>query len=397
MKRQARMRLALACLLIPVGILLAYAILRTGPMAPVAVTLASPRNAPLSPALFGIGNIEARHEFRMAPTRPGRVARINADVGDRVRAGQVVATMDALDLDDTIVAKEAAIAGADAASRAAEARIVELEARLAYAAAQESRHELLLRTQAVSAEAYEARRQESAALRASIESARASRQATVHELARLEAERKALLQHREELSIRAPVDALVTQRLAEPGSVLAAGQPLLMCVDPAAIWIAARFDQGRSGGLAQGLPARITLRTAPQAPVAGHVARIEPIADAVTEETLARIGFDTLPSPLPSLGGLCEVTIGLPPLPPAPVLPQACIHRIDGREGVWTLDDDDTPRFTPLRLGAADLDGQVQVLEGIDPDARVILHSMTPISPRTRIRVVDKLPGVPHD
>jgi HlyD family secretion protein len=40
------------------------------------------------------------------------------------------------------------------------------------------------------------------------------------------------------------------------------------------------------------------------------------MADAVTEETLAKVVFETPPAPLPPLGELAEVTLPCPSLPP---------------------------------------------------------------------------------
>lgn len=57
--------------------------------------------------------------------------------------------------------------------------------------------------------------------------------------------------------------------------------------------------------------------------MAGHVLRIEPRADAVTEETLAKIVFNAPPVPLPPLGELAEVTVQLGELPAAPTISNA--------------------------------------------------------------------------
>ena len=72
-----------------------------------------------------------------------------------------------------------------------------------------------------------------------------------------------------------------------------------------------RFDQQRARGLQAGLAARIVLRSQTGEPIAGLVSRVEPYADAVTEETLAKIEFKQAPASLPPLGELAEVTVAL--------------------------------------------------------------------------------------
>jgi multidrug efflux pump subunit AcrA (membrane-fusion protein) len=123
------------------------------------------------------------------------------------------------------------------------------------------------------------------------------------------------------------------------------------------------------------------------------VLRVEPMADAVTEELLAKVTFDPLPASLPPIGELAEVTITRPTEPAAPVVPNAAIRRIDGRLGVWEVIDGDL-RFTPVRIGATDLDGRTQIREGLKGGERVVVHSPKALTARSRIRVVEQLPGV---
>ena len=46
----------------------------------------------VAPALFGIGIVEARRAYLIGPTAAGRVSRLLVDVGDAVKAGQLLAS-----------------------------------------------------------------------------------------------------------------------------------------------------------------------------------------------------------------------------------------------------------------------------------------------------------------
>ena len=59
---------------------------------------------------------------------------------------------------------------------------------------------------------------------------------------------------------------------------------------------------------------------------------------------------------------------------PGRVLPNAAIQRIDGKLGVWQVINGDL-HFTPITLGTADLDGQVQVREGLKVGDQVVVYS----------------------
>jgi hypothetical protein len=50
-------------------------------------------------------------------------------------------------------------------------------------------------------------------------------------------------------------------------------------------------------------------------------------------------------------------------------------------------------QFTPLKLGATDLDGRVQVREGLTEGDEIVLYSERALSRDSRIDVVPSLPG----
>jgi HlyD family secretion protein len=120
---------------------------------------------------------------------------------------------------------------------------------------------------------------------------------------------------------------------------------------------------------------------------------VEPKADAITEETLAKATFDDLPDPIPPLGELTEVTVDLPALPASPVIPNAAVRREGGKVGVWQLVDG-ALRFSPVVVGASDLDGFVQVREGLRTGDQIVTYSEKALTGRSRVKVVDRIAGV---
>ncbi|MEO7051039.1 MAG: efflux RND transporter periplasmic adaptor subunit [Rhodanobacter sp.] len=373
-----RRTLTMLAVLLPIALLFVYVILRSGPLAPVQVTTAEVVARPISPALFGIGTVEARYAYRVGPTFAGRVRKVDVQVGDRVIAGQLLGEMDPVDLDERIRAQAAA-------TRRAQAQVHEAEARQRYAQTQAQRYEKLLVVHSISEEAVATKRQEQQVANAALAGAR-------EDLVRVAADGAALVAQRSNLRLVAPVDGLVTVRDADPGTTVVAGQAVVELVDPHSIWVNVRFDQLGAQGLAAQLPARVILRSRSKASLSGHVLRVEPIADAVTEETLAKVTFDTLPQPLPPLGELAEVTVALPARPAAPVVPNAAIRHLNNALGVWRLEDGDL-HFAPVELGAADLDGNVQIAKGLQSGDRVVVYSEKALTAHSRIHVVKRLAG----
>ena len=314
-----RRTLALLAVLIPLAALFIYVAMRSGPLTPIPVTVTLVETRSITPALFGIGTVEARYTYKIGPTVAGRVKRVDVQVGDRVRAGQLLGEMDPVDFDDRIASLGAGLKRAEAAALTVKAQVQEALARKTYADAQARRYEHLMQTRLVSEEMAGAKKQERDAADAGFAAARASLEAANQTSASLRADRDGLITQRANLRLIAPVNGLVTARDADPGTTVIAGQLVVEVIDPTTLWINVRFDQLHVSGLIAGLSVRIALRSQDGHELGGRVFRLEPLADAVTEETLAKVVFDALPEPLPPVGELAEVTVALSGLPAAPV------------------------------------------------------------------------------
>ncbi|GAB3537846.1 efflux RND transporter periplasmic adaptor subunit [Noviherbaspirillum agri] len=383
-------KIVLVAVLVPMLGLFGFTALRSGPLAPVPVTVAAVEQHEITPALFGIGTVEARYTHKIGPTFAGRLKRVDVQPGDAVKAGQLLGEMDPVDLDDRIGAQEAALKRAQAGVLAVDAQIREVAVRKSFAETQAKRYDMLLENRAISTEAAEAKRQEAQVAQAALSAAQANLDASRQDLARLRAERDGLMRQRANLRLVSPVDGIVTRRDADPGSTVVAGQAVVEVVEPGSIWINARFDQQRAMGLRPALPAQITLRSLGGEPLAGRIARVEPHADAITEEALAKVEFQPLPQALPPIGELAEVTVALAAQKKMPVVPNASVQRIGGRLGVWLVDDGSL-RFVPVRTGAADLDGRVQILDGLKGGEQVVVYSQKPLTADSRITIVDSI------
>jgi len=252
-------------------VLLSCVGLRSGPLAPVAVTVASGESRASTPALCCIGTVGALYTYKIGPTFAGRVKRLEVHVGDQVKAGQVLGEMEPVDLDDRVRSQESVFKRAEAALR-------EAEARQAYAQTQARRYEQLFAVRSTSEEIVTTKRQELQIADAALSAAR-------EDIARARSDREALVAQRSNLRLIAPVDGVVAVRDADPGTTIVAGQAVVEVIDPKSLWINVRFDQISASVLAGGLPAHIVLRSRCCQTLKGRAFLAEPKADAVTEET----------------------------------------------------------------------------------------------------------------
>jgi HlyD family secretion protein len=220
-----------------------------------------------------------------------------------------------------------------------------------FASAQVARYEQLLLSRTASEDTAEAKRQEAQVAEAGLALAVANLESAEQDLVRVRAEREALVQQRANLRLIAPVDALVVSRDAEPGSTVVAGQSVVEVIDPSRLWIDARFDQLGAGALRADLlgPDRAALAAA------GHLAgrgAADRAAGRRRHRGVSRQDrlFDAARAAAPTRrAGRGDRGPGA--AEPAPALPNAALHRRDGRLGVWVLDDAG-PRFARSSPGA---------------------------------------------
>lgn len=389
MGRVWRTVLLLLGLLVLGGVFL-YVMVRSGPLAPVPVTAEEVRQEAISPALYGIGVVESGVISRVGPTSPGRVMEVLVQVGDRVERGQLIALMDPVDMDERISAQKASVARLSASIKSATAKRAEAAAKKDYAESQSKRFDSLLKADAVSIDAAEAKQQERRSTAAAWMSANAELQAVQAELDRARADLAALMSQKGNLDLVAPAAGLVSARVAEPGTTVVAGSSVVEIIDTDDIRVSVRFDQAMAGGLRAGLPAKISLRSGSGAVLEGTILRVEPVADPVTEEMVAKAVFNALPDPLPPVGELAEVTVDLPPLPEGPVAPDAALKRYDGRLGVWILEGSSI-HFRPVKTGRRDLEGNVQITEGLRAGEQIVVYSVRALSAKSRVKVAADL------
>lgn len=369
----------------------AWVVASSGPLAPVRVTVAQVARADLAPTLFGIGVVEARRSYLVGPTAAARVRRVTVDVGDAVRAGQLLAEMDPVDLDQRLAATAAAAARAQNAIDTASAQLADSVARREVAAANARRYDDLGRQGFVSSSVTEGKSQELKSAEAQRAAAEATLAGARQDLGRLNAERDGVRQQRASLRLLAPADGIVTARDAEPGSTVVAGQSVLRLVAADSLWVKLRLDQNRSAGLQPGLAADIVLRSRPGQKLAGKVARIEMLSDSVTEERIAQVSFDVSPANV-SVGEMCEISLRLPDVRQALAVPNAALRQRGGKPGVWVQAADGLS-FVAVRTGVSGADGRVQILEGLKEGDAVIVHSERDLTERSRVKVVAALAG----
>ena len=370
-------------------LIFAWIAMTQGPLAPVKVTVDKLQAGNLSSSVFGVGTLKARRSYSLAPTVTGRVKSVLVDHGDRVVAGQVLAEMDPVDLYEKLSGSRRTIEKAANSILASEAQVSEAQSRLDTLSATFARYEELQGRGFISQEMFDAKRHEKNAALAALSAASANLAAAREEHARARADMRGIGKLHAQTRLFSPVNGVIAARLVEPGSTLAGGQTALQVIDPSSLWVETRIAQKQAGQVYVGQEAEIVLRSQPQSPITGKVARVDMVSDTVTEERIVNVSFTT-DRPGASIGEYAEVTIKPPELDNARTIPSAAVKRVGKQDGVWVLQNKEV-KLKPIRIGASTMDGRTQILDGLGDGDAVIVYSQQPLRPGLNVKVVPEL------
>jgi RND family efflux transporter MFP subunit len=313
----------------------------------------------------GPGTVQARVPVTISARISAQVRSLHADHGERVARGQLLAVLDDRDL---AAKRAAAAAGRETVERniaAADASLTKALAELELASNRQRRDLDLFRAGFISESAQDASRLGLKAAQAAADNAAAllaARRAEARTVAEDSRYADALWSY---TRIRAPMDAIVIQRSIETGSMVVPGATLFRLVDPATLWVAARIDESLIARLAEGMPARIRLRSGEE--YTGRVARISRQSDAATRELEVNVAFDSPPERF-AIDQEAEVII-LAGVERGPVVPVAALVQVNGQQGVMIVRDG-RRQFQPVRIVASD--GALAVVaSGVEEGARL--------------------------
>ena len=323
--------------------------------------------------VFGLGTVEARVTSKIGFKVSGVLIDLDADVGDRVAKGTILASLDDREQRARVARAKAAVQLSEANLQKATAGFEKAQANYANAKAINERRQKLLQSNSGTIESAEL-------AKTAQETTRADVDLTASDIAVARAsinDAKALLQQESASldfhTLIAPYNAMVTARLKERGSALGAGEPVLTVIDPGSVWALAFIDESKAGEIEVGEHAEIILRSLPAKKFSGRVARIEPESDRVNEERRIAIAFDSLPIDF-HLGEQAEIYITTMHLSQALLVPETAIIGLGKNRGVvWTIENGYLQN-REVTFGHRLLDGRYEITGGLPDKAMVLVQ-----------------------
>jgi RND family efflux transporter MFP subunit len=259
---------------------------------PPAVTVVPAVRREFVDRLFVSGTLVAREEAQVAARIDAlTIVEVDAEDGDQVKQGQVLARLDRTQLDAMLAENDASTKRADAAIDQAQSMIAQSEAQLQFATDDFDRARKL----AGGVMAVSTIEQRETAMK----TAQAQLAAANHALSVAEADRKSRDAERQELLVRidrtdvkATVSGIVSRRSAKVGADASiTGEPLFRIIEDGAIDLEADVPEQSLAGLLVGMPAELKLPGVEGA-VAGRVRLVNQEVDKASRTGKVRIALE---------------------------------------------------------------------------------------------------------
>jgi RND family efflux transporter MFP subunit len=337
----------------------------TNTQATPTVALAQPIPGSPHQTLTLPGNIQPFNRAAIYARVNGYVKGWDHDIGSAVKAGQVLATVDAPDLDQQLGQAKATLA-----SVRANHQIASLTA---------SRNNILLQKQIVAQQLADQTSADEKAKEAVVD----ANEANVRQLEAMQSFK----------TLAAPFDGVVTARNVEIGMLInsgGSGQPLFEVSDLHRVRIYVQVPQSFTAGLAPGMKATFEM---PQYPGVKFDATLSHISKAINSNSHSmQVELQADNAAGKFFGGsYCNVHFELPVDPNLVKIPSTAL--VTGNQGtqVITLDSNDKVVLKNVQLGR-DFGDSVEVVAGLSPSDRIVNSPPETLAAGDAVRVAATVP-----
>ncbi|MEP7139439.1 MAG: efflux RND transporter periplasmic adaptor subunit [Caldimonas sp.] len=327
----------------------------------LSVVVTQPQRATLPLLARANGNIAAWQEAIIGTEANGlRIADVRVNVGDVVKRGQILATFATDTMQADLLQSRATVA--------------EAEATLADASANAERAKSLRATGALS----------EATINQYVTAERTAK-------ARLDAQRAAAQSRQLKLgqtAVLAPDNGVISSRSATVGAVLPAGQELFRMIRQGRLEWRAEVPSPDMALIKPGV--KVSVTPSGGTPIAGVVRMVAPTVDPQTRLGLVYVD---LPAPAGARAGMFargEFDIGSSS---ALTLPQSAVQLRDGFSYVFRVGNDSKVTQVKIAVGRR-VGDRIEVLSGLDPQARVVASGGGFLAEGDTVRVVDTPPAM---
>lgn len=295
--------------------------------------------------------VVARERVEVSSRLMGYIRDIAVVEGQTVKAGQRLFTVDPIDVEGQV---ELARHGVKLAEDA-----------LSDAEADYERHAKLLKEEVVTRQQYE--------------KMKLNRDLAATRLAQAKAQLATATGQMRYATVLAPIDGVITRKLADRGDLAAPGQPLLVLESSGPMQVETQVPEAILARIKPGQVIQVEVDGL-GGPIAARVARLSPAADPVSRTFQVKLDV--------AVQGLRSGAFARALFPQEPrqalTIPVGALLRRAGIEGVFVVDAEGIARFRMVRSGEVH-DGRVEIQAGLEAGERYVAEGAERLSTGDRI------------
>lgn len=303
------------------------------------------------------GTVKANTVSQVAPKVMGTATSLLVRAGDKVKAGQLMATLENNDSRQKVAAAEAgyreAAKGMEVAS--SNLKLQEITA---------DRYRRLFAAEAIP-------RQQLDQIETQSQIARLEYEKATEGMNRASAEREEARAYEAYSRLTAPTDGIVTEKRLEIGNMLLPGVPVITVEDTSSFIIETYLEEKFMNKVAPGMTAQVLLG-ANEDVVDGRISEIVPAADSASRSFLVKIALRNQPELHSGLYGKVRISLGEKTALEVPL--DAVVSKGE-LTGVYVLGDDQRIWYRMVRLGNRQ-DGRVEIIAGLKDGEQVVVRGV---------------------
>jgi len=172
-------------------------------------------------------------------------------------------------------------------------------------------------------------------------------------------------------TITAPIAGVVVDRQVGPGQYLqAGGTPVFTVADPSSVWLLANVRESDAGLVRRGQPVEVRVLAYPKRVFKAHVTYVAAVVDPATHRLPVRAEIDNRDLALkPEM--FANFRILTSDATESPAVPEAAVVYEGAAAHVWVVAGDGLLSYRVIRTGRSN-DGLVEVLDGLKAGERIV-------------------------
>jgi RND family efflux transporter MFP subunit len=334
---------------------------------PVTVQVAAVATQDWPATYEATGTVRARTTATIASKVMGYVQQVTAQVGDHVREGQPLITLDARDLDVSLRRAEAGRAEVESAIPELENATAAAKANLDLAQTTFQRMEELSAKKSISNQELDEASARLKAAQANHDMIRSRRTQINSKMATVEQEIRAAGIMRDYAKIAAPFSGVVMTRMVEPGNLATPGTPLLTIEQDGLYRLEASVDESRLASVRVGQAVEAVIEAAGPKLMA-RVSEVVPSVDSASRTYIVKLDLPATPQLRTGMFGRAIFSLGVQKVVAVPL---AALMERGQLQSVFVVEDGVAHTrliTTGRRTGHA-----VEVLSGLNAGEKVVL------------------------